>query len=735
MHRIAEVDDFARPAAATLVDLLRGHASMIGDKQAFRFVRDQAGDDLSISYRQLHVRAMAIGGELQGRLAPGEAALLLYPPGLDFISAFFGCLYAGVAAVPAALPTRNRGTSSIGAIAKASQAALVLSTADQCETAERSYTHLPELLERPWLATDRIPDDRQSAWRDPQVDAAQTAFLQYTSGSTSSPKGVMLSHANLLHNASVIQRAFGNTPRGHGVSWLPLYHDMGLIGGVVQPIYCGGPCTLLAPVAFLQRPAFWLETISRMRATVSGGPDFAYDLCVRKISAEERKDLDLSRWTVAFTGAERVRAETIERFAEAFAPCGFRREAFFPCYGLAEATLMVSGGPRLTPPTIVRVSAEALGRNQVQQAGGDAKDAETASRRFVGCGACLSGQTVAIVDVRTRRQCEDGRIGEIWVQGPSVAGGYHRQPEATEAAFAARLDTGEGPFLRTGDLGFLHGGQLFITGRLKDVIIIRGRNYYPEDIEHSFHGAHPAFRAGYCAAFSVEVQDRERLVVVQEIEPRRRELDAEAALQAVRAAIAAQHELEVYGIVLVKAGEVPKTSSGKTQRSACRERYLNGHLEIVAQWRAALDAVDDDAWVDRDATCARIVTADEIEGWLIQWIAARAGLPAAQVRVATPFLEFGLGSVDAVNIATELERRLGRQLSPTALYNHPTISALARWLAAPAHEEDPCAKVAHARIAVQGPAADQFLVDVQNMTQEDMEAFILQEMAKQSASQ
>ncbi len=459
---------------------------------------------------------------------------------------------------------------------------------------------------------------------------------------------------------------------------------------------------------------------------MSGGPDFGYDLCVRKISAAERDGLDLSNWKVAFTGAERIRASTIERFVEAFGPCGFRREAFFPCYGLAEATLMVSGGPRQTPPTVVRVSADALSRNQVQ----DAASNGSTSRTFVGCGQSLPGHTISIVDPQTRQRCADGTVGEICVQGPSVAKGYYEQAEATQAAFGGHLSTGEGPVLRTGDLGFLRQGQLFVTGRLKDVIIIRGRNYYPEDIEHSLEGAHPAFRAGHCVAFSIEVEDRERLVVVQEVEPRRRDLDVEDALEAVRRAVAAQHELEVYAIVLAKAGAIPKTSSGKRRRSACRERYLSLQLEIVGQWKADSESRADEP---RKALgiLSRSAPAAEIEGWLIEWIAARLKVPPAQVRVSTPFLEFGLGSVDAVEMAAELEHRLGRRLSPTAVYNYPTIAAMARWLAAPPTAGDSPVQVFPARIAREDPPAEQILNDVRNMTEEDIKAFILQEMAKQ----
>jgi acyl-CoA synthetase (AMP-forming)/AMP-acid ligase II/acyl carrier protein len=702
----------------------------LGDKEAFRFVPGHCGDGVSLTYRALQERAMAIGGELQASIGKGGRALLLFPPGLDFVASFLGCLYAGVVAVPVALPARNRSTSSIEAILNASNPAVILSTADHCNRARQSYAHLRALHERPWIATDTIGNEMQYAWRDPQVDGRQIALLQYTSGSTSSPKGVILSHDNVLSNAALIQRAFGNTQASHGVFWLPQYHDMGLIGGIIQPIYCGGSCTLLAPAAFLQRPALWLETISRTQATVSGGPDFAYGLCVRKISAEDRRDLDLSSWKVAFTGAERIRAETIEQFTAAFAGCGFRRESFFPCYGLAEATLMLSGGPRQTAPNIIHVQAGSLATNQIE----DAAPGDSAVRTLVGCGECLPGQTIAIVDPQTRRRLGEAELGEIWGQGRSIAAGYYGCPEATRAAFGGTLINGEGPFLRTGDIGFLRGGRLFVTGRLKDLIILRGRNYFPEDIEHSVAGAHPTFRIGYTAAFSVDFDDRERLVVIQEIKPRERDLDAEAALWGIRRVIATEFELEVYAIVLVKAGEIPKTSSGKTQRSVCRERYLSGQLTVIAQWTANGEAAYDakvGAEPDAAGTVQRVVAASEAENWLIRRIAASIRVPPAQIQVTTPFIEFGMSSMDAVEIAAELERWLGRRISPTATYNYPNIAALARWLANPEPEQESPARL-HLGLSSPGNSLPvKLLDDVRNMTEEDIKAFILREMSKQ----
>lgn len=711
------------PACASLVDLLRRRAETCGQKQAFCFVSADGAEEASLSYAELDERARAIAAELQTIARLGDRALLLYPPGLDFVSAFFGCLYAGILAVPIAPPTRNRHAWLGESIVEAADPAVILSTARHREEV-MAFRAPQSLLQRRWVATDQVPSDAKQAWRDPRVDESQTAFLQYTSGSTSAPKGVMLSHGNLLHNAALIRQAFGNRRESSAVFWLPLYHDMGLIGGVIQPIYCAGSCALLAPTAFLQRPALWLEIISRRQATVAGGPDFAFDLCTRRIREEDRAGLDLSHWEIAFVGAERIRPQTLQRFAEAFAPCGFRPEAFFPCYGLAEATLMVSGGPRRAAPKVVYFDAEGLSRGQVWEV----SRSDPAARGFVACGQNLPGQRIEIVDPASCQPRGEREVGEIWVQGPSVAAGYYQRPEATAAAFDGRLaGTGEGPFLRTGDLGFLKDGQLFVVGRRKDVIIIRGRNYYPEDIEATAERAYDGLRIGYCAAFSVDSDEGERLYVVQEVEPRRRNLDMDEALGAIRRAVVARHEVEVSCVALVRAGTIPKTSSGKTRRSACRELFLAGQIEVFAEWRAPSneETPPDCCFVVHP----RAVTVQEVETWLTRRIAARLRLDPSQVAATTPFIEFGMGSLDAVEIAGELSRWLGRPLSPTAIYNYPTITALARWAARP--QGDVGAPHGRHRSAplLEHLDPDRVRREVAQMTDEEMEAFISREMA------
>jgi acyl-CoA synthetase (AMP-forming)/AMP-acid ligase II len=369
------------------------------------------------------------------------------------------------------------------------------------------------------------------------------------------------------------------------VSWLPLYHDLGLIGGILQSIYAGFPIIFMSPVAFLQRPLRWLQAISRTRATVSGGPPFAYDLCVRKITPEQRATLDLSSWSQAVIGAEPVRYESLERFAAAFAPCGFRREAFHPCYGLAEATLLAAGGLKAAPPVVFTVQSAALEHDRVVAAPRAEKGAQT----LVGYGQDLEGQEIVIAHPETQTRCSPDEVGEIWIAGPSVAQGYWNQPEDTERIFGAYLaDTREGPFLRTGDLGFLKDGELFVTGRLKDLIIVDGRNNYPQDVELTVEQSHPSLRPGCCAAFSVDIAGYEQLVILVEVErhyqPMRQHLpDTSEIVQAIRRAVAESHELRVYAVSLLKPGSIPKTSSGKIQRHACRVQFLTGNLHVIKE--------------------------------------------------------------------------------------------------------------------------------------------------------
>lgn len=568
--------------ASTLVDLLRYRAIYQPNQTAYTFLVDGEAEEISINYHGLDQEARGIAAYLQSLNAKGERALLLYQPGLEYIVAFFGCLYAGVVAVPAYPPRFNKPMPRLQAIVADAQAKIALTTTSILTNVEEQFPHTPDLAALHWIATDTIADDLIKKWQQPLINSDSLAFLQYTSGSTGMPKGVMVSHNNLLHNSALIYKCFEHNYRSHGVIWLPPYHDMGLIGGILQALYCGGSVTLMSPIAFVKKPFRWLQAISRYKATTSGGPDFAYDLCIRRINAEQRATLDLSSWDVAFTGAEPIRPQTLERFAATFEPCGFRREAFYPCYGMAETTLIVTGGLKTEPPIICQVKGVELEQNRVVVA----TDRQEGDRALVGCGRTWLDQKIVIVDPESFTLSPPKQVGEIWVSGLSVTQGYWNRPEHTQQTFHAYLaDTGKGPFLRTGDLGFLQDGELFVTGRLKDLIIIRGRNHYPQDIEMTVEQSHSALKPSSGAAFVIKIKNEERLIIVQEVERNYlRKIDVNELIGDINEAVTLHHELQVYAVVLVKPGSIPKTSSGKIQRYACRSAFLAGTLDVVEDW-------------------------------------------------------------------------------------------------------------------------------------------------------
>ncbi|MGB3535372.1 MAG: fatty acyl-AMP ligase [Microcoleaceae cyanobacterium] len=579
----------------TLVELLMHRAIHQPDQTAYQFLVDGEIETVSLTYSQLDQQAKAIAVELQSYCNVGDRALLLYQPSLDYISAFFGCLYAGVIAVPAYPPRPNRSFSRLKAILENAVATAVLTTSPILKQLQRRFLKDQDSYFKisQWLITDGLNSEQATSWQPPDITSESLAFLQYTSGSTAAPKGVMITHGNLLHNLASIYRCFEFHDHSAVMSWLPMYHDMGLIGGVLQPLYAGIPVTLMSPLLFLQRPLRWLQAISRYRIPVSGGPNFAYDLCVRRITPEQRQELDLSCWEVAFNGAEPIYHEVLERFIQAFKPCGFQPEAFYPCYGMAEATLLITGGLKAAPPRLKTVQTSALEKGYaVATAEGEI------GRILVGCGQTLKDQTTIIVDPQTHIRCPEGTIGEIWLSGPSVAQGYWQNTEATGQGFKATLtDTAKELFLRTGDLGFLDQGELFVTGRLKDIIIINGCNHYPQDIEWTVEQSHPLIRSNSSAGFSIEVDGEERLVIVAEVERRYRQrrpgaeaassppseaFDPKALIQSIQRAVSKYHDLQVYQALLLKPGTLPKTSSGKIQRYACRAGFLTGTLDVIA---------------------------------------------------------------------------------------------------------------------------------------------------------
>ncbi|MGE6757950.1 fatty acyl-AMP ligase [Corallococcus interemptor] len=563
--------------SATLIDLLDERSRAPEDPRLYTFLED--GAEVTLTRGELASSAHRIAAALQSLAARGERAVLLYPPGADYLRGFFGCVCSGLVAVPAYPPDPSRLERTLPrlrALIADSGATVVLTTSFILSMAEFLFADAPELRALEWVATDAL-EAGGAAWKRPDVTADTLAFLQYTSGSTGTPRGVMLSHGNLLHNLGAIRRAFQTHDGSVGVIWLPPYHDMGLIGGVLVPLAQGFHTALMSPLTFLRRPRAWLEALTRFGGTISGGPNFAFDLCVRRIPPAEREGLDLSRWEVAFCGAEPIRPDTLERFTKAFGPHGFRREAFYPCYGLAEGTLIVTGGAKQSAPILRDVDASAL------EAGIALAPAGTV-RTLVGSGVTLPDQSLCIVDPDTGRVLPPGAVGEVWVKGPSVARGYWRREQESARVFQARTLEGDGPYLRTGDLGFLDAGELYVTGREKDLIIVRGRNLYPQDLEAVMEESHPALRPGCGVAFGVEVEGEERLVVVQEVDPRRWDGEAAPVLGAIRGRLATVNEVRPHAVVLIEPGSLPKTSSGKVRRRATREAFLTGALRELHAW-------------------------------------------------------------------------------------------------------------------------------------------------------
>jgi len=570
----------------TLVEALQTHAAERGSKVGFTYLVQGLGKKVELTYSELDRSARAIAATLSRDHRPGDRALLLFPPGLEFITAFFGVLYAGLVAVPMYPPTPGRLEHTLPRLLRVVENArpsAVLATAGMAAMAAPIAALAPALRDLRWIAVDAVDRSVADGWVPLPVGPDTTALLQYTSGSTSNPRGVVICHANLLLNIEQMRTIVNGERPERLVSWLPLYHDMGLIGIVCTNVVHGSQAILMSPLSFLRAPVNWLNAISKFGASVSVAPNFAYDLCARSVADSQKQGLDLTGWSVALVGSDPIRAATLERFAAAFAPCGFRREAFFATYGLAESTLIVSVST--ASPQVIDVSKASLERHLAA-----APDGADDRQSLVCCGRAIPPGHITIVRHEDRTPCRDSEIGEIWLAGGSIASGYWNQPSETARCFEAYLASGRGPYLRTGDLGFLRDGELYVTGRLKEMMIFYGRKLYPQDIEWTIETASRSIRPGGTAVFSVEIAGQERLVVAAELEkdgasaeaPERGDRDPPRLRGTLREAVAVAHQLQIHDIVFLRRGALPKTSSGKLQRIAAQQAYLDGTLAKVS---------------------------------------------------------------------------------------------------------------------------------------------------------
>lgn len=640
------------------------------EKVAFRFLDDGEKESESFTYDQLQIKAKAIASLFQEFGKKGDPVLLLFHPSLSYVASLFACLFSGFVAIPAYPPRRNRGVERIYSILEDSEAKICLLSKEVKNDIERNFADNELFKDMKWIVYDDVTDKSSSNFEEVDLFPEDVALIQYTSGSTGQPKGVMLTQQNLLYNSEYIRQSFNHDRNLVGVNWLPIFHDMGLIGTVLQPPYVSGTSILMPSMAFLKNPYLWLKAIEKYKATTIGGPNFTYDYCVDKIPDQKKGDVDLSSIKIAFCGAETIRKSTYDRFIGDFDRSNARYEQLYSCYGMAETTLIVTGGFHDENPKFIVVDANSLSKNKIVKLVDKYEDGVI----LVGCGHTWMDTKIEIIDPVSLRKCKANEVGEIWVSGPTVAAGYWKKPEETQRIFNAHISTtGEGPFLRTGDLGFVVDNELYITGRIKDLIIIRGVNHYPGDIEFSVQKYVHELRKNGGAAFPVTVDGIEKLVIVQEVErTAMRNTDHSLIISKIREVVAEKHELDIHAVVLIRPGSIPMTSSGKVQHRQTKFEYLNNELNIVAGW----ENIKSENLIDYPSS-ASVPTEDSIKEWVVNWIVRNQNINKNDIDLDMNLMSFGIDSLAAVTLETEISKQFGFQWHVSSFILNPTINKLA----------------------------------------------------------
>lgn len=648
----------------TLPEVLQTRAIHTPDKPAFIFLTDGDDQEERVTFKELDHAARSIAARLIGLNMKGERALMLYPGGINFIKALFGCLYAGIIAVPAYPPRKNRSLERLRLMVVDSGAKIVMATDEIFNASNKNFQDVEELKNMNWMITDKaegdLPDNNfiRPGYED-------IALLQYTSGSTGMPKGVMVAHSNIMRNCEFIRTSFSFSTQSTGVSWLPSFHDMGLVGQILQPVYTGFTSVLMAPVSFLQKPIRWMKAFSKYRGTMGGAPNFAFDLLADNTTEEEREGLDLSSIVTLYCGAEPIRKSTFTKFIQTYTNYGFKTEMLYPCYGMAETTLITSGPPALRGPVYLTVSGNALEKNKVLKV----PETEPDARHLVGVGYPWLDTTVRIVNPDTLQLSKPDEIGEIWINGTSVTKGYWNNKKVTDETFRAELEGDDLQYLRTGDLGFMHEGELYITGRLKDMIILHGLNYYPQDIELVAERSHEALMPNSSAAFSVLVDEIEKLVIVAEVKRSfLRDLDVHGIADAIRHSVSDEFELEVYGIQLLRTASILKTSSGKIQRKACKQGFLEKSLEVVGE--SVLEAGSD------HGTSETTIDLTSVQAWLMVWIHLKLGVSLDRIDMGKNISAYGLNSLKAVQLQQDFLQKYGVNIPPYIFFEKMTVKDL-----------------------------------------------------------
>jgi amino acid adenylation domain-containing protein len=672
------VEHMAINKIVTLVELLGQRSQKKPAQLLYSFIDNNTETTLTLG--ELDAQARLIASRIIEYAVPGDRAILLYQPGLEFISALLGCFYAKIIAVP--IYSHNLQMQKLGlrlmSVINDTESKLILTT-NAILTEKKSFTDFASQLENiAFIATDTMSKAHENKWIQTEINPESIAFLQYSSGSTGSPKGVMVTHQNLMSNLKIIQDSFGLIPKQSVVSWLPHYHDMGLIGNVLGAMFSQTPLYLFSPTDFIRRPLRWLQLISNTRSTVSGGPNFAYELCCQRMTKEQCEGLDLSSWEVAYNGAEMVRESTLTRFKNIFAPYGFKAKSFHPCYGLAEATLMVTSSDKSQ-------NHRELSLDKKTFLNGEAKKAYSsdAASTLVSSGHVHESQQIEIVDPETKKRCASGKIGEIWVKGPSVCKGYWNKPDATDYTFSAKLEDEKDSFLRTGDMGFLEDNWLYVTGRIKDLIIIRGQNHSPQDIEATAIESHPLLSQSHVAAFSLERDGQENLVLLV-TQPKSFDDYKSEIAEAIQSQVTAKHELVIKELAFIKRSSLPLTSSGKIQRGECKRRFTEGLLNVIHQVSVSSGKQEilQDAIVkpDRKELCK--LSSDSrfaiVLNYIQKILSRELDLPLHEINIIAPLNVIALDSLSKVTIHHDIQEATGIQIDPERLVSNFTLIQLAR---------------------------------------------------------
>lgn len=655
---------------STYIEVVKNHVISTPDHVVFRFLSDGVNESESLTFQQIETRSKALGATIQNYGSKGDNVLLLFQPGLSYVASMFACFYSGFAAIPAYPPRRNKGIDRIYTIIEDSGTTICLVSQQVYNDIQRNFKNDGILSRINWIVYEKITNNCASDFRETKILPGDVALLQYTSGSTGNPKGVLVTQLNLLYNSEYIRQTMGLDRNTVGVHWLPIFHDMGLIGGLLQVAYLGAINIGMPPTEFLKNPLNWLKAIDKYGGTCTGGPDFTYNYCSQKITDDECRDLDLSTLKVLYSGSEQIRKSTFKQFSDKFAISKFKEEQFYPCYGMAETTLIVTGGLYNSAPKYLNIDSKALSNNQIVVLDEHSKE----GTKLVGCGHTWMETVVEIVDPFSMKIMSQNKVGEIWVSGPTVAAGYWNKLEETERVFGAKIsDTNEGPFLRTGDLGFFHENELYITGRIKDLIIIRGVNYHPNDIEFSIQNVIPEVRQNGGAAFSITDDNVEKLVVVQELERTAlRNNNHDEIINKIREVIAEEHMLDVHAVVLIKTGSISMTSSGKIQHRKTKYEYLHDELNIVASWQKQKNISQPTTYNE-----ATTPTKDAIKEWVINWIMRNQNFRREEIDLNTNIMNYGIDSLAAVTLETEISKQFGFQWHVSSFILNPTINKLA----------------------------------------------------------